>query len=52
VKVTVLPFDAPRAAYAEQADALPQGWRAGDDDAVKLGAEHYPHFLRTDVPRA
>jgi hypothetical protein len=40
-----LPFDAPIDDYAAQADALLAGWRAGDQDAIRVFRQRHPKFL-------
>ncbi|MBY0495763.1 MAG: ankyrin repeat domain-containing protein [Cyanobacteria bacterium] len=40
-----LPFNAPIGNYAAQADALLDGWRAGNNDAIKAIRNRHPKFL-------
>ena len=35
--------------YQRQADALLNGWRAGDDEAVRFFWQKHPRFRRPDV---
>jgi ankyrin repeat protein len=48
--VEPLPFDAPLADYAAQADALYAGWRGGDPDAVRMFRSKHPTFLDAKIP--
>ena len=43
------PFNAPLDEYRRQADALVDGWRAGDDEAVRFFWRYHPRFRRPDV---
>jgi ankyrin repeat protein len=48
--VEPLPFDAPLADYAAQADALYAGWRGGDPDAIRIFRSKHPAFLDAKIP--
>jgi hypothetical protein len=48
--LTPLPFRSPLEAYAAQADALLEGWRAHDPDAMRFVREHHPRFLDERLP--
>ena len=45
-----LPFDAPIAEYAAQADRLLEGWRAGDESAIRVFRSKHPTFLDEAIP--
>ena len=45
-----LPFDAPLAGYVAQADALYAGWRARDQDAIRIFRSKHPKFLDDKIP--
>ncbi len=45
-----LPFDAPIADYAAQADRLLEGWRAGDESAIRVFRSKHPKFLDDTIP--
>lgn len=45
-----LPFDAPVAEYAAQAEALLAGWRAQDPRAVRIFRSKHPKFLDERIP--
>src|SRR5688500_4829570 len=47
--VEPLPFDAPLADYAAQADALYAGWRGGDPDAIRIFRSKHPKFLDAKI---
>jgi hypothetical protein len=44
-----LTFRAPLTKYAFQADDLLAGWRAGEEDSVKVMRHHHPRFLDEKV---
>ncbi len=44
-----LPFKAAVDDYQRQADALLDGWRAADDEAIRFLWQHHPRFRRPDV---
>jgi len=46
---TPLPLESPLSAYAAQATALLDAWRAGDAEAIRTFKERHPRFLREDV---
>ena len=48
--ITALPFDAPLAAYEQQADALLAGWKAGDPQAIRVFRNRHPRFLDDKIP--
>jgi ankyrin repeat protein len=50
MRPTPLPFRSPLQAYAAQADALLEAWRAGDPDATRFVREHHPRFLDERIP--
>jgi hypothetical protein len=50
VKPEYLPFDAPLADYARQADELLAGWRAGDQVAIEIFKQKHPKFLDNKIP--
>lgn len=45
-----LTWDAPLAAYADQADALLAGWRGGETWALDIFHHRHPRFLDENVP--
>ena len=44
-----LPFRSNLADYGRQADAVLNGWKAGDESAIRFFWEQHPRFRRPDV---
>jgi hypothetical protein len=44
-----LPFRANLAEYGRQADAVLNGWKVGDERAIRFFWEQHPRFRRLDV---
>ena len=47
---THLPFDASMDSYRRQAEALMNGWRAGDKHAIEIVHQNLPRFLDDKIP--
>ena len=50
MELTPLAFDAPLSAYNAQADMLLAGWRAGDENAIRVFRQRHPTFLDARIP--
>src|SRR5262245_36086540 len=50
MQLTPVPFQASLQDYQKQADDLFAGWKARDEDAIRIALHKHPKFLNPDIP--
>jgi ankyrin repeat protein len=50
MQLTPVPFQASLRDYQNQADDLLAGWKARDEDALRIAVHKHPKFLNPDIP--